>query len=296
MNALKTNNLKKSYGSNIALNGITLTIERNEKIALLGCNGAGKSTLLSIVMGLKTQSSGACEVLGAKPNDFKNKSKINFLPQSLNFPEELKVKEVFKIVKSGENSSETKNKSFQSIAEDLGISELLDKKTSKLSGGEKRKVGLALSLTREPEITILDEPTANIDLLGKEKIYKALEKQIRDKQGTLIFSSHEMKEVERLAKRVIVLNKGEVVADGSVDEIKSMFGLKKVTFKTSSSTSDELNFSAFKKYEFHRHEHIVYGKNSDQILKSIFEQNIDFRDLKVFEPDLEEIFIKIWSK
>ena len=296
MNAIKTNNLVKSYGSSIALKGVTLTVQKNEKIALLGCNGAGKSTLLSIVMGLKNQSSGSCAILGKKPNDFINKSKISFLPQNLNFPEELKVKEVFKIIKSCKSSLNSKAKSTDSVVEDLDLTDLLNKKVSKLSGGEKRKVGLALSLIREPEITILDEPTANIDLLGKEKIYKALEKQLADKEGTLIFSSHEMKEVERLAKRVIVLNKGEVVADGSVNEIKSMFGLKKVTFKTDRSTSLALDFSAFKKYELSGDEHVVYGKDSDEILKSIFKQNIDFKDLKVFEPDLEEIFIKIWSK
>jgi ABC-2 type transport system ATP-binding protein len=287
MLALEVKNLSKNYGSTKALDNLSFSIKSKEKIALLGCNGAGKSTLLSLVMGLKKSTSGECLVLERNPEDPLNKKEVSFLPQSLNYPEHLKVKEILKVIGSHFKGSDSKD-----LIEELELTKLLNRQSYSLSGGERRKLGVALSLLRQPKLLIMDEPTASIDLIGKNKIYDVTKKHLENTGCTFIFSSHEMQEVEHLAERVIVLNKGEIVADGSVQEVKDLFGLRRVCF---TSKASDLNFTEFEKHEIKEDVHTVYGKNSDLIVKSLFEQTKDFKDLRVFDTSLEEIFVNLWA-
>ena len=287
MSILEVKNLSKNYGNIKALKGLSFSIQTQEKIALLGCNGAGKSTLLSIVMGLRKNSSGDCTVLKRKPEDSMNKKEVSFLPQSLSYPEHLKVKEILKVIGAHFDQVD-----YDHLVVELELQKLLNRQSYNLSGGERRKVGVALSLLRKPKFLIMDEPTANIDLLGKNKIYTVIRNYLKNKNCTFIFSSHEMQEVEHLAERVIVLNHGKIVADGSVQEVKNLFGLKRVSFKSSHL---DLDFSDFEKHEVQGNIHTIYGKNGDQIVKSIFSQTKDFKNLRIFETSLEEIFINLWA-
>ena len=286
MPALEVSNLSKNYAKTKALKDLNLTIQTKERIALLGCNGAGKSTFLSIVMGLRKSTKGQCRVLGRVPEDSMNKKEVSFLPQSLNYPEHLKVKEILKII-----DLHFKGGTYDCLIEELELEKLLNKKSYCLSDGERRKIGVALSLLRNPKFLIMDEPTSSIDLLGKNKIYRVIKKHLQQKNCTFIFSSHEMQEVEDLANRVIVLNHGEVVADGSVQEVKDLFGLRRVSFES----IQNLNFSDFEKHEVKKNLHTIYGKDSDQIIRSLFSQTNDFKNLRVFETSLEEIFVNLWA-
>ena len=287
MSALELKKLSKNYGNTKALKNVSFNINSQERVALLGCNGAGKSTLLSIVMGLRKSTSGICNVLSRPPEDPINRKEVSFLPQSLNYPEHLKVKEILKVV-----GSHFSHIDYTALVEELELTQLLNRQSYNLSGGERRKVGIALSLLRDPKLLIMDEPTASIDLLGKNKIYQVTQKHLENKNCTFIFSSHEMQEVEHLADRVIVLNHGEVVADGSVQEVKDLFGLKRVSF---SSSSEDLNFKEFDKHDVSENVHTIYGKDSDLIIKSLFSQTNEFKDLRVFETSLEEIFVNLWA-
>jgi len=288
MSIVEVNQLSKSYGKVEALKSLNFSVKNKEKVALLGCNGAGKSTLLSLLMGLKKPTSGDCFIFGKNPDHKDNRHNVSYLPQQLSYPEHIKVKEVLSTV-----SSHFPKKNIKGLIKDLGLSDLLNRQSYNLSGGERRKVGVALSLLRDPKLLIMDEPTANIDLLGKNKIYDTIEEYLKNNECGFIFSSHEMHEVERLAHRVIVLNHGEIIANGSVQEIKNMFGLKRVSFI---SDFKNFNFSDFEKYEItDGNIHTIFAKNSDEAIKSLFSQSHDFKDLMIFETSLEEIFVNLWA-
>ncbi len=291
---LSFKNVKKNYGpNNIALKSINLQIHPGEKVALLGCNGAGKSTLINLATGLRKQTEGEVLVFGAKATDPKTAHKLAYLPQTLKFPSYLKVKEIIKVVEIHFNS-----KLEPLIFERLELTPLLNRYCSGLSGGEERKLGLALALIGQRPLLILDEPTANVDLVAKSEIHKILaEHMLKENQGFL-FSSHEMDEVEKLANRVIVLNKGQVIADGDVQKIKKTFGSMTVNF---SSLANEVFLETSSKIELkHQNSKIndfrVYGYDSDAIVRELVEKKIQFHNLSIEQTSLDEVFLKLWSQ
>ncbi len=291
--ALKFQNVSKKYGTQLALQNINVTIEPHEQVALLGCNGAGKSTFINLATGLRQQTSGDISVFDSKNLIPRVKSKIGYLPQVLKFPSYLKVKEIINVVEAHFN-----DKVLKDLLERLDLYRLMDRYCSGLSGGEERKLGLVLSLIGHRPLLILDEPTANVDLVAKSEIHKIIAEHIKDYNQSFLFSSHEMSEVEKLAKRVIVLNQGQIVADGNVQQIKQSFG--SMTVKFSADSFDSILTSSTK---IERQAVIdgtisykIFGASSDKIIKEIIEREIDFKNLTVEQTSLDEVFLKLWSK
>lgn len=291
--ALYFNQVTKNYGTKCALKGVSLQIEPGEKVALLGCNGAGKSTLINLATGLRKQSSGEIKVLGQPATRGSTQEKLAYLPQVLKFPSYLKVKEIINVVERHFNS-----KLDPQLLLRLELTPLLNRYCSGLSGGEERKLGLALALVGQRPLLILDEPTANVDLVAKFEIHKILKENILSQKQAFLFSSHEMDEVEKLADRVIVLNQGQIVADGDVSHIKKSFGSMTVHF---SSLSKEIFLESSTKIELkghnadHAYNYIVYGLNSDAIVKELVEKKIEFQNLSIEQTSLDEVFLKLWS-
>lgn len=288
--------LSKSYGSKHALKNVSIEIQAGEKIALLGCNGAGKSTLLSIATGLRLPSAGHVKIFGQNPTANITQTKLAYLPQTLKFPSYLKVKEILNIVEA-----HFKRALNPALLERLELSSLKDRYCSGLSGGEERKLGLALALVGHRPFLILDEPTANVDLVAKHEIHKLLQEHVLEQNQAFLFSSHEMDEVEKLADRVIVLNHGQVVADDKVQNIKKTFGSMTVEFE---SETREINLKTTTKIEISDSKSSdsltsfsvkVFGLNSDSIIQELVESKINFRNLKVEQTSLDEVFLKIWS-
>jgi ABC-2 type transport system ATP-binding protein len=292
--ALYFNQVTKNYGLKCALKNISLHIEPGEKVALLGCNGAGKSTLINLATGLRKQTSGEIKVLGELATKSTTQEKLAYLPQVLKFPSYLKVKEVINVVERHFNTQLDPN-----LLHRLELTSLLGRYCSGLSGGEERKLGLALALVGQRPLLILDEPTANVDLVAKFEIHKILMENVLSQKQAFLFSSHEMDEVEKLADRVIVLNKGQIVADGDVAQIKRSFGSMTVHF---SSLSKEIFLESSTKIELKGHtpdqiyNFKVYGLNSDTIIKELVERKIEFQNLSVEQTSLDEVFLKLWSQ
>lgn len=298
-NYLQIKSLGKSYGQKLALKNINIEVQPGEKVALLGCNGAGKSTLINIITGLKNLSSGQISVFGLKPTDLKAKNQSGYLPQVLKFSGFLKVKEVLSLVEK-----HFKTKLDSNILSRLELDSLLNRYCHGLSGGEERKLGLALCLIGHRPLLILDEPTANVDLIAKNEIHKILAENVLNSEKSILFSSHEMQEVEKLADRVIVLNHGEIVAEGHVTDIKKTFGISKVVFQSANNISEfksstkietidskimDLKNPLFKTFE-------IYGPNSDDIIMELVHKNIQFKNLTIEQPSLDEIFMKLWGQ
>jgi ABC-2 type transport system ATP-binding protein len=219
MDALTIKNLRKTYDTGTeALKGIDLSIKKGDFFALLGPNGAGKSTLISIVTGLTNKTSGTVEVFGTNIDDDHAKAKtyIGLVPQEMNFNI---FEKVINIVCTQGGYYGLPRKLASERAEKyltaLGLWDKKDTQSRTLSGGMKRRLMIARALVHEPELLILDEPTAGVDVELRRGMYDFLRGLIQEGK-TVILTTHYLEEAEELAKELAIINKGEIVAQGSV--------------------------------------------------------------------------------
>lgn len=277
----------KKYGANVALDDFSLQVQPGEVVAVLGANGAGKSTFISLASGLRSPSSGQALVFGKPATDPSSNRQRRTLPQELSFPSQLKVSEILTLV----SAHYPRDESAKWIR-DLEIESLLKRKTSELSGGERRKLAIVCALIGNPSMVLLDEPTANVDLLGQAQVHKLLRDYFGKNNSSLIFSSHDMREVENLAHRVVVLKKGRIVKDSPTQMIKSMGHLKKVRFVPSKPV---LGFSSQVRVYFENDAVELLGTNSDDLLKEVIRVDPMARNIALCDPTLDEIIVRIWE-
>ena len=284
---LDFNNVTKSYGNIQALKQVSLQVEPGEQVAILGSNGAGKSTFMSLASGVRPNDSGSIAIFGEQPGSKTAKLRMRILPQELSFPQQLKVIEILKLV-----SAHYDNFDFTKLIQDMKIEGLLNRKMHQLSGGQHKRVGIVSTLIGSPDLLMLDEPTANIDLTGRELVYDFLQDYLKQEGKSLIFSSHQMQEVEYLADRIVVLKSGQVVANGSTEEIKVEYGLKKVSFRTQ---LQELNIPSARDISRHGDKVTLLGSDSDKMLKEVIAEDANASAINVDDSSLDEIFLKLWE-
>ncbi len=229
---LSVSGLKKSYGEVEALKGISFNVNTSEILAILGPNGAGKTTAINCLAGLIPADDGIlslkCEKLAALEKGF-----IGLCPQEIVIWDQLTVLEQLNFIGSmyGIPKNECRGKSLM-LLEALGLSEKRDSRGAALSGGMKRRLNIALSLVHDPKIIILDEPEAGLDPQSRLLVRNFLKKQARDR--SVILTTHSMDEAQRMADRVILIDQGLIISEGTVDELLKRYScrdLEEVFFK-----------------------------------------------------------------
>lgn len=220
--ALIVTDLKKRYDSGTeALKGVSLTVPRGELFALLGPNGAGKTTLIGIVTGLVTKTGGKVEVFGIHTDKEPEKARamIGLCGQEINFDPWMKPMDV--VVNQAGYYGIPRSVAIpraKKILEDLGLGDKLDQIGFRLSGGMKRRLMIARALIHEPKFLILDEPTAGVDVELRRSMWDYL--TALTKQGiTILLTTHYLEEAERLASHVAIINKGEIIVNGTMEDI-----------------------------------------------------------------------------
>ena len=217
--------LRKVYGAITAVDRISFTLRAGEVTALLGGNGAGKTTTISMMMGLVIPTSGVARIFGADMARERHRvlHRMNFESPYAEIPFRLTVRQnldVFgRIYGIGRLASR-----IEETAEELRIAELLDRPYGRLSAGQKTRVSLAKALLNEPELLLLDEPTASLDPDTADWVRGRLEAYRDRRRATIVLASHNMSEVERLASRVIMLEKGRVLADETPQALIHRYG------------------------------------------------------------------------
>jgi ABC-2 type transport system ATP-binding protein len=206
--------LVKRYQDVTAVAGISFTLERGTVTALLGGNGAGKTTIISMLMGLVIPTSGQALVFGADMARERHKVllRMNFESPYVDVPMRLTVRQNLEIFGRLYGVRDLKSRVIE-MAEEFRLTELLDRPYGKLSAGQKTRVSLAKALINDPELLLLDEPTASLDPDTADWVRTKLELYSDSRKATMVLASHNMREVERLAGRVIMLEKGTVIAD-----------------------------------------------------------------------------------
>lgn len=232
-------NLEKNYGSTKAVKGLNLSINSGEILGILGPNGAGKSSTLRILTGYLNSSSGSIKVKGldVKENEIEVKKLIGYLPESAPLYSEMLVFDYLKYIANLRDIPE-KNilNRLKELSHLCGINDVMHKTINSLSKGYKQRVGLAQAMISDPEILVLDEPTTGLDPNQIVEIRNII-KEI-GKKKTVIFSTHILSEAEATCDRIVIINSGQVVADGTPSELKKILSgdLKiKITLKSNDS-------------------------------------------------------------
>ena len=219
--------LRKVYRDITAVDGISFSLESGTITALLGGNGAGKTTTISMLMGLVIPTSGEARVFGADMVRERHKvlHRMNFESPYVDVPMRLTVRQNLGVFGRLYGVRDLEGR-IAEIAEDLRLTDLLERPYGKLSAGQKTRVSLAKALINEPELLLLDEPTASLDPDTADWVRSKLELYCRARQATVVLASHNMAEVERMAERVIMLEQGRIIADETPAELIGRFGRK----------------------------------------------------------------------
>ena len=296
--SIEVKNLLKVYGEQKAVNDISFKVNKGEIVGFLGPNGAGKSTTMKILTGYIEQSGGKAYVCGMNVADqpLETKKKIGYLPEANALYYDMYVREYLAFVAEVHGIQKSKVK-IENVIGLTGLSVESKKKIGQLSKGYKQRVGLAAALIHDPEVLILDEPTSGLDPNQIIEIRDVIKKQGKDK--TVLFSSHILQEVEAICDRVIIINKGELVADDKLSNLRqrasSSSNTVKVSFKESIDKSWLEQLAAARSVnKIDANNWQLATDNPEQLRKQIFElslqHNLNIVSLQSDSQSLEDVF------
>ncbi len=302
---IKINNITKKYNELIAVDDLSLEINKGEVIGLLGPNGAGKSTTMKLISGFLIPDSGEILVDGVSivSNPLEIKKRLGYMPENNPLYKELRVVDVLKnALQVHQVSIELHSEYIDYAVKVTGLENVYFKNISELSKGYKQRVGIALSLIHKPDILILDEPTEGLDPNQRSEIRKLIKDLGKNK--TVIISTHVMQEVEAMCSRVVIINKGKLIYDDSISKL-SKGNHKKTTIEVSGEVlnkkltkeeilidkSDDINLEISKTNKFKLEISTKKQKESVLNLNNLIKNGkILIEELNIKKYDLEEVF------
>ena len=220
-------NLKKNYDKKVAVNNLNFQIQKGEIIGLLGPNGCGKTTTIAMILGLLKPTSGQVIINGK--NIEKERiyllNQMNFISPYVELPKKLTVKENLEVYARLYGVKKI-NYKIKTLSDQLRLNDFLNKKTGELSSGQKNRISLAKALINDPEILLLDEPTASLDPETGDFIRSFIENYCSNKKVSILLASHNMNEVERLCSEIMMMKNGNIVDSGNPDELIKKHGRK----------------------------------------------------------------------
>jgi ABC-2 type transport system ATP-binding protein len=299
--SIEVNQLTKRYGDQVAVNGISFQVGRGEIVGFLGPNGAGKSTTMKMLTGFIPPDSGTAFVAGYDVRKFsrEGRRKVGYLPESNPLYTHMFVREYLDLI-AGLNRLPEKRKRIGELLEATGLLPEANKQIRSLSKGYKQRVGLAQALLSDPEVLILDEPTSGLDPNQLTDIRTLIRETGREK--TILLSTHIMQEVARMCDRVLIIDKGEIVADQLVSELSSSAGSEcrlEVGFEQPLSEADleAIPFRLVEKISANRF--VFAGPHEAEMSKAInrfaVERDNAVLHLAAQSRDLEEVFRDLTS-
>ncbi|MCR2802202.1 MULTISPECIES: ABC transporter ATP-binding protein [unclassified Microbacterium] len=279
----------RRYGDLVAVDDVTLDIHPGQIVGLLGPNGAGKSTLLAMLQGLRRPTAGTVRLRGGDPRDQRHRQRLGSTPQETALPEALRVGEVIDFV-GGHFAQRVPT---AQLAEQFGLADLLRRQTGSLSGGQKRRVSVALAFVGAPDLVLLDEPTTGLDVDGRRALWEAIRAQ-HAAGVTVVVTSHYLEEIEALAERVVVVGQGRILADDVLSAVLRRVGRARVRLRT----TDAAAVAALEPTAHHDHDddaHVFTTADADGFVRALVRSGTPFHDLTVRGATLEEAFLSLTS-
>ena len=286
--------LSKSFGSVAAVRDVSLTIETGEIVALLGPNGAGKTTTIDMILGLSRPDKGTVTLFGTTPANAVLAGHVGGMLQTGSPPQYLNVRELITMVAS----LYPHPLDVDHVLEMTGTAEIATRSTTKLSGGQTQRVRFAVALVADPDLLVLDEPTAAIDVEGRRDFWNIMRSVVAGGK-TVIFATHYLEEADAYADRIVLMARGRVVADGPPTEIKAKVGGRVIRATLSEVSAEELmTIEGVAKAE-RQGEGITLScsdsATSDRVLRELLTRYPAARDFEVHGVGLEEAFLVLTS-
>ena len=300
---IEIKDVSKSFKEVKAVDNLTLTIYEGEYVALLGPNGAGKTTLIEMIEGLQKPDAGTIRILGMnwKEHEQKLHHRIGLSLQETKFIDKITTKETLDLFASfyGLNTKRT-----EEILELVNLTEKRKAYTVQLSGGQRQRLAIGIALLNNPKVLLLDEPTTGLDPGSRREVWKILEKLRQDFKTTMILTTHYMEEAEVLCERILIMDKGQFIASGTLPELNARHGegdLIEVTFAANFDIG-EANLSGIKRLNWiNAHTKAqIYVDNISEVLPSIIEatrsRNIPITALTSRKMTLDDLFISMTGR
>ena len=287
--AVDLDGVVKRFGAVTAVDGISLRIRPGEVVALLGPNGAGKTTTVDMLLGLAQPTEGSVTVYGRKPHDAVALGLVSAVMQTGGLLKDYTVEETVKLtaVLFGKDQS-----SVGEALERAGIADIGKRLVGKCSGGQQQRLRFAMALLPDPELLILDEPTTGMDVGGRHDFWQAIR---RDAAGgrTVIFATHYLEEADAYADRVVFVRRGQIVADGTAAEVKSLAAGRTVRATLPGAVETHLrSIAGVDNAEVRGDTVYLHGRDTDSIARFLLTETAA-RDLEITSRNLEEAFLTL---
>jgi len=280
--------VNQNYGSIRALTNFNLEVCAGELVALLGPNGAGKTTAIRLLLGLAKPSAGRLSIFGGDPASLDTHVRVGAMLQVGRVPETLRVREHIDLF-SSYYPNPLPQKAVLAIA---GLDSVRDRNFGDLSSGQKQRVLFALAICGNPDLLFLDEPTAGLDVEARHLLWQEIRKLLRLGK-TIVLTTHYLEEADALADRIVVINKGSVIAEGTPAEIKSLTAGKKIRCMTQLDVSTIRNFAEVLDAQCDRGATIIHTSQPERVLRRLFQLDLEVSELEVSSAGLEAAFLAL---
>lgn len=307
MNIVSVRDLQKSFGDFEAVKGVSFSVEKGESFSLLGPNGAGKSTIINMLTGLFSPTSGSIHIkdIDVIKNPKQAQKWIGIVPQEIALYETLSARENLKFWGRMYNlTGKALEKSVDGVLEIIGLSERAKDKVETFSGGMKRRVNIGAAILHHPEMLIMDEPTVGIDPQSRNHILETV-KRLNNEGMTIIYTSHYMEEVEYLCERIGIIDHGQLIACGTLRELRESIGDRSRIILTMDQERPSIK-NVFKgkflekDMQIQEKQFIVYHKEPQFILSDLIQTvtntGAKVSSVEIVEPNLESVFLHLTGR
>jgi len=285
--AIQLEQVNKIYRGKKAVDGLTLTIEKGSVVALLGPNGAGKTTTVSMILGLHQPTSGRVRLLGGDPRETRIRDRIGAMLQDVSVIDNLKVHETINLFRHYYE----KPLPLEQLLRISGLEEEKNKMATALSGGQQRRLGFALAVAGDPEVLFLDEPTVGMDVTSRQLFWDTI-RAMAGKGRTIVLTTHYLEEADSVADRIVVINNGRLIADGTPSEIKAETAGRVISFTAGASVTEEslAAMPGVTDIQWSGRKVRLFSGNTDRLIAALIETRIDMHDIEIQSGGLEDAF------
>src|SRR5437867_7250377 len=283
---------RKRFGEVEAVKGVDLAIGPGELVALLGPNGAGKTTSISLMLGLRRPTGGEARLFGLDPTDRRARSRCGVMLQESGTTGVLTVREIVNLFRAYYPAALPADRAIALG----GLDARANARIGTLSGGERQRLYFALAVCGDPDALFLDEPTVGMDVEGRRGVLESI-RSLSAAGKTIVLTTHYLEEADQLAHRIVVIDRGVVMADATPREIKARIPSKRINFRPETAVGDA-TFRGLPVQNLEIADHRVHllSNEPEVVLRALFERGVVVRDLEVTGADLEEAFLSLTSR
>ncbi len=288
---LELRGVTKRYGDLEALRGVDLAVRRGEVVAILGPNGAGKTTAISILLGLRAPTSGTVSVLGGAPGDPAIRARVGAMLQESGVPGTLTVAELVDLFRGYYPAPRPR----AALLAAAGLSDVADRRVRTLSGGQRQRLYVALALAGDPEIVFLDEPTTGMDVESRRRFWDVIG-ALAAEGTTVLFATHLLEEADALATRIVVVDRGKIVRDGTPAEVKARAGGATIRLRADVAPDVLAAWPGVLRVGRSGARLEIVAREPQEVLRRLFADGIHVEEISIEEHALETAFLDLTSQ